>query len=83
MLIFGAGPVGIMAAKSAWLRGAERVIIVDTVQYRLDKAIETANAEGILWEEGDGKKLQCHQDGFDKRLSTKSDDDIANSHQRT
>ncbi|SFQ37670.1 zinc-dependent alcohol dehydrogenase [Hymenobacter arizonensis] len=48
--IFGAGPVGIMAAKSAWLRGASRVIIVDTQAYRLDKARETANAEGILWE---------------------------------
>ena len=48
--IFGAGPVGIMAAKSAWLRGASRVIIVDTQQYRLDLAKKAANAEGILWE---------------------------------
>src|SRR3954471_22536639 len=40
VLIFGAGPVGIMAAKSAWLRGAARVFIVDTQQYRLDKAKE-------------------------------------------
>jgi threonine dehydrogenase-like Zn-dependent dehydrogenase len=48
--IFGAGPVGVMAAKSAWLRGAERVIIVDTVQYRLDKAAATAGCETILWE---------------------------------
>ena len=50
--IFGAGPVGLMAAKSAWLRGAERVIIVDTQQYRLDKAAATTNAETILWENG-------------------------------
>jgi threonine dehydrogenase-like Zn-dependent dehydrogenase len=49
--IFGAGPVGIMAAKSAWLRGAARVIIVDTVQYRLEKAKQTANCETILWED--------------------------------
>jgi threonine dehydrogenase-like Zn-dependent dehydrogenase len=48
--IFGAGPVGIMAAKSAWLRGAARVLIVDTLQYRLDMAAKAANAEGILWE---------------------------------
>ncbi|RYF92348.1 MAG: glutathione-dependent formaldehyde dehydrogenase, partial [Chitinophagaceae bacterium] len=48
--IFGAGPVGIMAAKSAWLRGAGRVLIVDTLQYRLDMAKKAANAEGILWE---------------------------------
>lgn len=49
--IFGAGPVGIMAAKSAWLRGAARVMIVDTLQYRLDKAEQVANCETILWED--------------------------------
>ncbi|HUM47746.1 MAG TPA: zinc-dependent alcohol dehydrogenase [Chitinophagales bacterium] len=54
--IFGAGPVGIMAAKSAWLRGAGRVFIVDTLQYRLDKAALTANCETILWE-GNGKEV--------------------------
>ncbi|MEJ7912793.1 MAG: zinc-dependent alcohol dehydrogenase [Chitinophagaceae bacterium] len=50
--IFGAGPVGIMAAKSAWLRGAARVIIVDTLQYRLDKAMQAAGCETILWKDG-------------------------------
>jgi threonine dehydrogenase-like Zn-dependent dehydrogenase len=50
--IFGAGPVGIMAAKSAWLRGAGRVIIVDPLQYRLDKAKQAANCETILWDNG-------------------------------
>ena len=56
VMIFGAGPVGIMAAKSAWLRSAGRVVIVDTIPYRLDKAKETANAEIILWE-GDGQNV--------------------------
>ncbi|MBE7171989.1 MAG: glutathione-dependent formaldehyde dehydrogenase [Williamsia sp.] len=50
--IFGSGPVGIMAAKSAYLRGAAKVIIVDTLQYRLDKAKQTAHVETILWDEG-------------------------------
>lgn len=50
--IFGAGPVGLMAAKSAWLRGAGRVVIIDTVQYRLDKAKQAAGCETILWEDG-------------------------------
>jgi threonine dehydrogenase-like Zn-dependent dehydrogenase len=50
--IFGSGPVGLMAAKSAWLRGAARVVIVDTQQYRLDKAAQTTGAETILWEDG-------------------------------
>ncbi len=49
--IFGSGPVGIMAAKSAWLKGAGRVVIVDPLQYRLDKAKETANCETILFED--------------------------------
>jgi threonine dehydrogenase-like Zn-dependent dehydrogenase len=53
--IFGSGPVGIMAAKAAWLRGAGRVLIVDTLQYRLDMAKKAANAETILWE-GNGDK---------------------------
>ncbi|UYZ63074.1 zinc-dependent alcohol dehydrogenase [Hymenobacter weizhouensis] len=47
--IFGSGPVGIMAAKSAWLRGAARVVVIDTQQYRLDKARTTAHCETILW----------------------------------
>jgi threonine dehydrogenase-like Zn-dependent dehydrogenase len=50
--IFGAGPVGIMAAKSAWLRGAGQVILVDTVPYRLEKARTAAGGETILWEDG-------------------------------
>lgn len=36
--VFGAGPVGLLAAYSALLRGASRVYIVDHVQDRLDLA---------------------------------------------
>ncbi len=32
VVVFGAGPVGLMAAKSAWLMGAGRVIVVDHVE---------------------------------------------------
>jgi threonine dehydrogenase-like Zn-dependent dehydrogenase len=56
--IFGAGPVGIMAAKSAWLRNAGRVIIVDTLQYRLDMAKQAANCETILWDNGDKEVIE-------------------------
>lgn len=45
--IFGAGPVGLMAAKSAWLKGAGRVIIVDVLDYRLEMAKKAANVETI------------------------------------
>jgi len=53
VVIFGAGPVGIMAAKSAWLMGAARVFNVDIQQYRLDMAKKAANSETILWESED------------------------------
>ncbi|KAJ5836925.1 Alcohol dehydrogenase superfamily zinc-type [Penicillium robsamsonii] len=37
--IFGAGPVGLLAAYSAILRGASRVYCIDSVQERLDLAV--------------------------------------------
>ncbi|HEX2607037.1 MAG TPA: zinc-dependent alcohol dehydrogenase [Flavisolibacter sp.] len=40
VVIFGSGPVGLMAQKAAWLNGAERVIAVDPLAYRLDKAVQ-------------------------------------------
>src|SRR5213078_3569584 len=45
--VFGCGPVGLMAQKSAWLRGAKRVIGVDIQQYRLATARKTAKSETI------------------------------------
>lgn len=45
VVIFGAGPVGIMAAKCSWLFGAGRVIIVDHLDYRLEFARNYANCE--------------------------------------
>lgn len=36
--IFGSGPVGLMAQKAAWLNGAGRVIAIDPLDYRLNKA---------------------------------------------
>jgi threonine dehydrogenase-like Zn-dependent dehydrogenase len=49
--IFGAGPVGIFTAKSAWLMGAARVIVVDYVQYRLDFIRHYANVETVNFQE--------------------------------
>src|SRR5207237_2140102 len=51
VVVFGAGPVGLFAAKSAWLMGAGRVIVVDHVEYRLDFARRWANAEIINFRE--------------------------------
>lgn len=36
VVVFGAGPIGIMAARCAWLFGAARVIVIDHIEYRLD-----------------------------------------------
>ena len=45
--VWGCGPVGIMAMKSAWLRGAKRVIGIDIQPYRLEMARKSANVENI------------------------------------
>jgi threonine dehydrogenase-like Zn-dependent dehydrogenase len=53
VVVFGAGPVGLFAAKSAWLMGAGRVIVVDHLEYRLEKARTFAHAETINFAEVD------------------------------
>lgn len=45
VVVFGAGPIGIMAAKCAWLFGAGRVIVIDQLEYRLEFAKEYAQCE--------------------------------------
>jgi threonine dehydrogenase-like Zn-dependent dehydrogenase len=47
VVVFGAGPVGLYAARSAWLMGAGRVIVVDHLDYRLEKARTFAHAEAL------------------------------------
>jgi len=53
VIVFGAGPVGLFAAKSAWLMGAGRVIVIDHVDYRLEKAKQFAQAETFNFAEYD------------------------------
>lgn len=45
VVVFGAGPIGIMAARCAWLFGAGRVIVFDHLEYRLDFARRYAPCE--------------------------------------
>jgi S-(hydroxymethyl)glutathione dehydrogenase / alcohol dehydrogenase len=47
VVVFGAGPVGLFAAKSSWLMGAGRVIVVDHLDDRLEKARTFAQAETL------------------------------------
>jgi threonine dehydrogenase-like Zn-dependent dehydrogenase len=51
--VWGCGPVGQFAIKSAYLLGAERVIAVDRFPYRLRIARERAGADTINYEEED------------------------------
>src|SRR5262249_50041409 len=51
VVVFGAGPVGLFAMKSAWLLGAGRVIAVDCLDYRLDFARHYAQVETLNFKE--------------------------------
>ena len=45
VIVVGCGPVGLLAQKFAWFKGAKRVIAVDVLDYRLDHAKKTNNVE--------------------------------------
>ncbi|MBF5082545.1 zinc-dependent alcohol dehydrogenase [Quadrisphaera sp. INWT6] len=47
VVVLGAGPVGLVAARSAWLMGAGRVIVVDHLDERLERARTWALAETL------------------------------------
>jgi threonine dehydrogenase-like Zn-dependent dehydrogenase len=47
VVVFGAGPVGLFAARCAWFFGAGRVLIVDEYDYRLEFAEKFAQCETL------------------------------------
>lgn len=49
--VLGCGPVGLMAQKFAWMKGASRVIAIDRVPYRLEHAKKMNNVEILNFEE--------------------------------
>jgi glutathione-independent formaldehyde dehydrogenase len=68
--VYGAGPVGLMAAYSALLRGAARVFSIDRVPERLGKAGQIG-AIPIDFTQGDPVeqiKAQTHGEGTDKGI---------------
>jgi len=70
VVVFGAGPVGAMAAYSALLRGAGDVYVVDRVPERLQK-IKDIGAIPIDFSKGDPEKQirdMRHGDGVDKGI---------------
>lgn len=51
--VLGSGPIGLMAQKFAWMKGAKRVIAVDRLPYRLDKAKRMNDSEVFNFEDYD------------------------------
>jgi threonine dehydrogenase-like Zn-dependent dehydrogenase len=51
VVVFGAGPIGQMAARCSWLFGAGRVIIIDHLEYRLEHAKKFAYCEAYNFKE--------------------------------
>lgn len=51
VIILGCGPVGLLAQKFAWLKGAKRVIAVDYIDYRLKHAKRTNKVETVNFEQ--------------------------------
>lgn len=60
--VFGAGPVGLMAAYSAILRGASKVYVVDSVPERL-KVVEKIGAIPIDFTKGDAADQIIEKNG--------------------
>lgn len=57
VVVWGAGPIGIMAARCAWLFGAGRVIIIDHLEYRLEFARRYSYCEAYNFREMDDPVL--------------------------
>jgi S-(hydroxymethyl)glutathione dehydrogenase/alcohol dehydrogenase len=53
VIILGCGPVGLLAQKFAWMKGAKRVIAVDYLDYRLAHAKRTNKVEVYNFEQYD------------------------------
>jgi threonine dehydrogenase-like Zn-dependent dehydrogenase len=61
VVVFGAGPVGLFAMKSAWLMGAGRVVAVDHLDYRLEFARRYAQVETVNFERVDDPVLHLKE----------------------
>src|SRR3712207_2357267 len=66
VVVFGAGPVGLFSAKSAWFMGAGRVIVIDHLEYRLEKPRSFSHAETYSFPEYDA--IVVHMKRIDDHL---------------
>ncbi|MFJ9384016.1 zinc-dependent alcohol dehydrogenase [Peribacillus sp. NPDC101481] len=51
VVVLGCGPIGLMAQKFAWMKGAKRVIAIDNLPYRLNKAKQMNKVEAYNFDE--------------------------------
>ncbi|CAH0284280.1 zinc-dependent alcohol dehydrogenase [Peribacillus sp. Bi134] len=51
VVVLGCGPIGLMAQKFAWMKGAKRVVAIDNLPYRLNKAKQMNKVEAYNFDE--------------------------------
>lgn len=51
VVVLGCGPIGLMAQKFAWMKGAKRVIAINNLPYRLNKAKQMNKVETYNFDE--------------------------------
>ncbi len=61
VIVIGSGPVGLMVQKFAWMKGANRVLVVDPLSYRLDHAKRTNNVEIFNFDDFDDIGGHLHE----------------------
>ena len=60
VVVLGCGPVGLMAQKFAWMKGAARVIAVDELPYRMERAKRINNVEIVDFSQHDNTGAFIH-----------------------
>lgn len=61
VVVLGCGPVGLMAQKFAWMKGAKRVIAVDEIPYRMNLAKKINNVEVFDFSQYDNMGAHIHE----------------------
>lgn len=60
VVVLGCGPVGLLAQKFAWMKGAARVIAVDELPYRMERAKRINNVEIVDFTQHDNTGAFIH-----------------------
>lgn len=61
VVVLGCGPIGLMTQKFAWMKGAKRVIAVDEIPYRMEKAKRMNNVEVFDFSQYDNMGAHIHE----------------------